>query len=51
VLFDDYTNPDYPGVREAIETLGLEGEGRGSLFVHRHVGARTETSGTADYPS
>lgn len=36
VLFDDYTHPDYPGVREAIEELGLEGERRGTLFVHRH---------------
>jgi predicted O-methyltransferase YrrM len=39
VLFDDYTNPDYPGVREAIEELGLEGERHGKLFVHRHPGA------------
>jgi len=36
VLFDDYTHPDYPGVREAIEELGLEGQRRGTLFVHRH---------------
>jgi hypothetical protein len=36
VLFDDYTHPDYPGVREAIEELGLDGERRGTLFVHRH---------------
>jgi predicted O-methyltransferase YrrM len=38
VLFDDYANPDFPGVREAIEELGLEGERRGTLFVHRHAG-------------
>lgn len=37
VLFDDYTHPDYPGVREAIEELGLKGELRGTLFVHRHT--------------
>jgi cephalosporin hydroxylase len=36
VLFDDYTHPDYPGVSEAVEELGLEGERRGTLFVHRH---------------
>lgn len=36
VLFDDYTNPEYPGVREAVEELELEGERRGGLFVHRH---------------
>ncbi len=37
ILFDDYTHPDYPGVREAIEELGLEGELSGTLFVHRHT--------------
>lgn len=37
VLFDDYTHPDYPGVREAIEELGLKGELRGKLFIHRHT--------------
>lgn len=36
VLFDDYEHPEYPGVREAITELGLEGERRGTLFVHRH---------------
>jgi predicted O-methyltransferase YrrM len=34
VAFDDYSNPDYPGVREAIAELGLTGEPRGSMFVH-----------------
>jgi hypothetical protein len=37
ILFDDYTHPDYPGVREAIEELGLKGEVRGTLFIHRHA--------------
>jgi predicted O-methyltransferase YrrM len=36
VLFDDYAKSLYPGVREAIEHLGLEGERRGKLFIHRH---------------
>ncbi len=36
VLFDDYAHPDYPGVREAIEELGIEGEQRGEFFIHRH---------------
>ena len=36
VVFDDYANPDFPGVREAIEELGLAGERRGTLFVHRN---------------
>jgi predicted O-methyltransferase YrrM len=34
VVFDDYANPDYPGVREAVQELGLSGEQRGTLFVH-----------------
>jgi predicted O-methyltransferase YrrM len=37
ILFDDYTHPDYPGVREAVEELGLKGEVRGKLFIHRHT--------------
>lgn len=36
VLFDDYVHGLYPGVREAIESLGLSGEQRGTMFVHRH---------------
>lgn len=35
VIFDDYVHPAFPGVREAIAELGLEGELRGTLFVHR----------------
>ncbi len=38
VIFDDYTNPAFPGVREATEQLGLGGEQRGELFIHRHPG-------------
>ncbi len=34
VVFDDYTHPDYPGVREAVNELGLTGTRRGTLFVH-----------------
>jgi predicted O-methyltransferase YrrM len=34
VVFDDYTHPDYPGVRAAIEELGLAGSQRGTMFVH-----------------
>jgi predicted O-methyltransferase YrrM len=36
VILDDYTHPDYPGVREAVQELGLTGEQCGTLFVHRH---------------
>jgi predicted O-methyltransferase YrrM len=35
VAFHDYDHPQFPGVREAIEELGLEGEPRGGLFVWR----------------
>jgi predicted O-methyltransferase YrrM len=33
VVFDDYAHPGYPGVREAVAELGLDGEQRGTLFV------------------
>jgi hypothetical protein len=40
VVFHDYTNPDYPGVRAAVDELGLEGEtlfgdGPSGMFVWR----------------
>jgi len=35
IAFHDYGNPDYPGVREAIEELGLRGEESHLLFVWR----------------
>lgn len=35
VAFHDWRHPDYPGVTEAIEELGLEGEEVGGLFVWR----------------
>jgi predicted O-methyltransferase YrrM len=35
VVFHDHGNPDYPGVREAVEDLALAGEARGSMFVWR----------------
>jgi predicted O-methyltransferase YrrM len=34
IVFDDYTHPDYPGIRAAIAELGLGGRRRGTLFVH-----------------
>lgn len=34
VVFDDHTHPDFPGVREAVEELGLGGAQHGTLFVH-----------------
>ena len=33
IVFDDYTHPDYPGVREAVAELGLRGEIAGTLHV------------------
>jgi predicted O-methyltransferase YrrM len=35
VAFHDYDHPDYPGVRDAVEELGLRGEVRGGVFVWR----------------
>lgn len=35
VVFDDFGHPEYPGVEEAVRSLGLEGEQRQGLFVHR----------------
>lgn len=34
IVFDDFTHPGFPGVREAIADLGLEGELRGTLYIH-----------------
>jgi predicted O-methyltransferase YrrM len=39
VVFDDYTHPDFPGVREAVAELGLRGRRRGTMFVHEVGGA------------
>jgi predicted O-methyltransferase YrrM len=39
VVFDDYTHPEYPGVREAVAQLGLDGEEREGFFLHRFVAA------------
>jgi predicted O-methyltransferase YrrM len=36
VVFDDFTHPQYPGVREAVQELGLDGSERAGLFVHAH---------------
>jgi predicted O-methyltransferase YrrM len=35
VVFDDADNPGYPGVRVAIDGLGLSGEYEQGLFLHR----------------
>jgi predicted O-methyltransferase YrrM len=34
IVFDDYTHPGFPGVREAVAELGLPGQQHGTLFVH-----------------
>jgi hypothetical protein len=36
--FHDYDHPSFPGVREAIDELGLAGRQCGGLFVWRAVG-------------
>ena len=33
IVFDDYGHPEYPGVREAVDELGLGGRRAGTLFV------------------
>jgi predicted O-methyltransferase YrrM len=33
VAFHDYGHPDFPGVAEAVDELGLQGERRGGMFV------------------
>jgi predicted O-methyltransferase YrrM len=33
VAFHDYGHPDFPGVQQAVEALGLQGERRGGMFV------------------
>jgi cephalosporin hydroxylase len=35
VVFDDFAHAGYPGVAEAVRYLGLVGEQRHGLFVHR----------------
>lgn len=37
VVFDDFSHPDFPGVREAVDELGVTGQQRGTLFVHRQT--------------
>ena len=35
VVLDDYSHPEFPGVTQAVRALGLDGEERDGLFVHR----------------
>lgn len=35
LVLDDFTHPDYPGVREAVRALRLDGEVRRGLFIAR----------------
>lgn len=34
VVFDDYVHPEFPGVREAVKQLRLNGEEQDGLFLH-----------------
>lgn len=36
VILDDFTHPEYPGVREAVYALNLKGQQHGTLFIHSH---------------
>ena len=38
IIFDDYEHLHYPGVRAAVEALGLAGRRLGTLFIHE-IGA------------
>jgi predicted O-methyltransferase YrrM len=38
IAFHDWRDDAYPGVTEAVRDLGLQGEGRGHLFVWRKAG-------------
>ena len=42
VVLDDFTHPEFPGVKDAVQQLGLTGELREGLFVHR-VSGRSAT--------
>ncbi len=46
IVFDDYGHPDYPGVRDAVDTLGLVGETVGTLHVVS-VAAASQRTGAA----
>jgi hypothetical protein len=36
VVLHDYGHPDFPGVAEAVDELGLEGEATGGIFAFVH---------------
>jgi hypothetical protein len=40
IVLHDYGNPAFPGVAEAVQELGLEGDVRGGCFVTRNGAAR-----------
>jgi hypothetical protein len=40
VAFHDYDHPDYPGVREAVAELGLDGHQQDGLYIWRSPSAR-----------
>lgn len=47
VVLDDYTHPEFPGVREAVETLALGGHEQAGLFVHEVPDPSPERVGCA----
>jgi predicted O-methyltransferase YrrM len=44
IVFDDYSHPGFPGVREAIRDLGLDGTPVGLLFVHGSTAPRNPSA-------
>lgn len=47
IVFDDYTHSEFPGVREAVDELRLDGQERDGLFVH-NLGASVGDATRAD---
>lgn len=50
IVFDDFTHPDFPGVREAIAQLGLRGAQRGTLFIHATSESRRDAADAGASP-
>ena len=47
VILDDFSHPEFPGVRDAVQERNLTGQQRGTLFVH-DVGLGSTPSAVGD---
>ncbi len=45
IVFDDYANPAFPGVEEAVRELSLTGVERKGLFIHHALGPQHHAGG------